>query len=1520
MGWGDAISAAGEWLGGDSVGGTLARLAIGYEISRYLNQNNNPPTTPVMGARQQVQPATSNRVPLVYGSAYLGGVVTDVQLTNSNHQLWAVITLTEQTGTLLSTSAASQLTIDKIYMANELITFAADGKTIAYTTDDTGVNNYNAAGLVSISLYNGSNGPFLPCSPGTTTPIAGTVPPAAYANMPGWDASYEMGGLIFAVVQMNYDPSKGVRAIPQLKFRVNNTLVWPGDVLYDYMTNDMYGAGLATSSIDITDLNALNTYSKETVCYSDNSPVTAGSFVNGTVYQISTVGTTSFTAIGAANNNVGTYFTATGAGSGTGIAYAAVPISAQVVQIGQLYYIASVGTTNFTLMGASANTVGTTFNATKLGIGTGTVYVDYSGPRYQINGVMQTSSTCMQNMNDLAAASGSDITYDISTGLWSVLIHRPTAQTLSFGDHNIIGQIALSSSNMDQYYNQIEVQYPYAVLKDQTNILRVTLPLADQNPNEIVTTLQQTQNYTNNSLQAVIIANQTLRQVREDQIITFNADYTTFGAQIGDVFGVTSNVFGWTNQQFRIIRLKKVEQDNGQLWIEITGQSYNADVYTIDSINYFLPLIGPGYSAPSLAAIATPTAPTITSSTISSQPSITLNGIVPAGVVTEMEYWYSTNTVDAVVSDGSMQIGQTYIILNVQDPTSNTAPISDFTTCGATSNTPGTQFIATLAGTSPGGVATYGSGTVQAEVTSTVVNAGSFVVGKEYSILSVGTTNFMAIGASANAVDVTFVATGPGTGNGTAVLTVYTLLGTTRAPNSGPFTVGTATSYKSILLLSGTYTFKVRAANAYGTSQFSPATAPFEYTYSMAPTVLPYATPIGTGAAAAAGLGLGLVAGYVATKMNWFQPGGIFGNTTPVSLPMVTGQKYVVDSVGTTDFSAVGGANTVGNVFIATGPGTGTGTVHLKTDLQTIFGVSALTANTIQQSAAADGATANVTPGISSVAVNGNLSFQASNGARINFQAGKVGAGNLYVNLSSVPGTNTVIIDLAGNVQGNGGGSSGNTTSNSSATLSGKVFPALFGNGPHPGLVDSRVGIFTHDLLAFGGGGPVDSHNLITANANLSISATGTIQNFYSFDTGTGMGLNWSGLPNYSHALDKYTYDSKLSVYYATASYTSGNLDQQSWSNWKLLGSNDGVTGLAALVTTTTPAVYANVWTNPVPTVSTITPATYVVEESMASNGGGTDAYKDGTFTTVATDAFVDYDPFKPNILQVVVTSPAVTTTTAVDTRQKVTTLSTGNTLPFTSGTNNLIIFGVSPFNLPNNTSFSGQTVFGHASDFYVNTYPSAIAFNQIANNGSRFVAIGAQKDTVYWSDDGKQWTRIEMNSSVTTDSSWNVGATGIINPFRFVGWNGTYFLLYGMGNRIAYSTDGKSWSEYNSTIPLEDLTTQICVTSAHYLAVGPLGIQTSTNGLDWLNPAIPSAFTGFIPRCCIWDGTQFVVGSTWQNGIGGAMFTSPDGTTWTAMPNVSNPALAQAVSAADNAAIASATNLHNGSVTSALP
>lgn len=58
----------------------------------------------------------------------------------------------------------------------------------------------------------------------------------------------------------------------------------------------------------------------DSIMYEQGYTVTAGSFVVGKIYRIVSVGTTDFTLIGAVNNTVGTHFIATGVGTGTGTA------------------------------------------------------------------------------------------------------------------------------------------------------------------------------------------------------------------------------------------------------------------------------------------------------------------------------------------------------------------------------------------------------------------------------------------------------------------------------------------------------------------------------------------------------------------------------------------------------------------------------------------------------------------------------------------------------------------------------------------------------------------------------------------------------------------------------------------------------------------------------------------------------------------------------------------------------------------------------------------------------------------------------------------------------------------------------------------------------------------------------------------------------------------------------------------------------------------------------------------------
>ena len=85
-----------------------------------------------------------------------------------------------------------------------------------------------------------------------------------------------------------------------------------------------------------------------------------------------------------------------------------------------------------------------------------------------------------------------------------------------------------------------------------------------------------------------------------------------------------------------------------------------------------------------------------------------------------------------------------------------------------TAVTAATGSLGTLSTQNANAVAITGGTIAGASLYGSTITAGSFVVGSVYTILSLGTTSFTAIGASANTVGITFVATGVGSGTGTA--------------------------------------------------------------------------------------------------------------------------------------------------------------------------------------------------------------------------------------------------------------------------------------------------------------------------------------------------------------------------------------------------------------------------------------------------------------------------------------------------------------------------------------------------------------------------------------------------------------------------------------------------------------------------------------------------------------------------------------------------------------------------------
>ena len=257
-----------KFLRGNSTASTLVKVAalafLVNKLNRNKNRDNDQDTKNIdQGVRVQVPPASDNKVPVLYGTAFFGGAITDAQMTNSNKTMTFCVTLSETTGPLRD-SSASTYNFKDVYWNDQRIVFKSDGFTADYTVDRNGNFDRSIEGLVKVYCYAG----------GTSNPVVpdnytNSSYPNAYDVMPNWSVgTHLMTNLVFAVIEVNYSREKGITSLVDMKFEIANSMKLPGDVLSDYMQSTIYGAGIDATKID-SSLDTLNTFSAQSVNYDD---------------------------------------------------------------------------------------------------------------------------------------------------------------------------------------------------------------------------------------------------------------------------------------------------------------------------------------------------------------------------------------------------------------------------------------------------------------------------------------------------------------------------------------------------------------------------------------------------------------------------------------------------------------------------------------------------------------------------------------------------------------------------------------------------------------------------------------------------------------------------------------------------------------------------------------------------------------------------------------------------------------------------------------------------------------------------------------------------------------------------------------------------------------------------------------------------------------------------------------------------------------------------------------------------
>jgi hypothetical protein len=266
--------------------------------------------------------------------------------------------------------------------------------------------------------------------------------------------------------------------------------------------------------------------------------------------------------------------------------------------------------------------------------------------RYGINGVVDTAKPVWKNIENIANSCNTWVTYDVSSGKWSLVINKAESSSHSFNDSNIIGAVDVSGSGLDSLANSVEVTYPSKDLDDSADFVRIDLPSGDRKPNEPDNMLKLNYPLINDTITATVVGLLELKQSRVDLVVSFTTDYSKNDVNAGDVIDITNTTYGWTNKLFRVLQIEEVDGGDGTIQIKITGLEYDANVYDTGDLERFGRSNADGVIT--AGAIGTMATPTVTKTEVDRKPFILIESTVPdntdpnnqAGLVNGVEVWY----------------------------------------------------------------------------------------------------------------------------------------------------------------------------------------------------------------------------------------------------------------------------------------------------------------------------------------------------------------------------------------------------------------------------------------------------------------------------------------------------------------------------------------------------------------------------------------------------------------------------------------------------------------------------------------------------------------------------------------------------------------------------------------------------------------------------------------------------------------------------------------------------------------
>jgi hypothetical protein len=217
----------------------------------------------------------------------------------------------------------------------------------------------------------------------------------------------------------------------------------------------------------------------------------------------------------------------------------------------------------------------------------------------KINGGISTFDNIRTNVSKICMSGGAFFTYNNKTGEFGVVVNTGAnsavkANAFVLSDDNLVGSLGVTSTDLFSMYNQMEIEFPSIIQKDQTDTVFMEIPEAQRNVNEPDNKINVRFELTNDRQVAINLANIDLRQGRFTTVVTAKGDFTTFPIDVGDIVKLNNETYNYNDKLFRVMQTKEVETADSMLYNELTLLEYDDSIFVWNSESPSTGILPPG--------------------------------------------------------------------------------------------------------------------------------------------------------------------------------------------------------------------------------------------------------------------------------------------------------------------------------------------------------------------------------------------------------------------------------------------------------------------------------------------------------------------------------------------------------------------------------------------------------------------------------------------------------------------------------------------------------------------------------------------------------------------------------------------------------------------------------------------------------------------------------------------------------------------------------------------------------------